>query len=48
MDRSTRWKNEVGKIVNTEKEMTAAEVAEQPILELSATTQLSDYIRCLF
>jgi WD40 repeat protein len=37
----------VGKIVNTEKEMTEEDLTEQPILELSATTQLSDYVSAI-
>ncbi len=33
--------------MNTEKEMTEEDITEQPILELSATTQLSDYVSAI-
>ena len=33
--------------MNTEKKMTEEDIAEQPILELSATTQLSDYVSAI-
>ncbi|MCY7338025.1 MAG: WD40 repeat domain-containing protein [Chamaesiphon sp.] len=33
--------------MNTKKEMTEEDITEQPILELSATTQLSDYVSAI-
>ncbi len=48
MERQTGSTNKVGEIVNISKEQIVEEdIAAQPILELSATAQLSDYVSAI-